>query len=482
MKTAIYIRVSTEEQVKEGFSISAQRNKLEAYCVSQGWDVIGFYVDEGISAKDMERPELKRMIKHIEQGVIECVLVYRLDRLTRSVLDLYNLLDLFEKHSCKFKSSTEVYDTTTAMGRMFITIVAALAQWERENLGERVRMGMQEKARQGKWVSNIPPYGYELDRENETLAINDEEAKIVKMIFQEYISGNIGFTKLANKLNHLNIDNRGVFWSDQKIRYIIKNPLYIGRMRYNFRLNKENYFEVDDAVPPIIDKDIFEKANLLLERRSHSHPKSATSRFIFSGTLKCSRCGGSLSGHQSQSKRGEKKYISYQYICRAKRLGMCTLPPISEMYLEHQFIEELKKIVIHEQEVKVDLPTNDTDYEIKSLEKELEQISKRKTKWQWAWANEAISDDDFLKRMNEENEKEGIIKNQIQKLDTSSYQQRAPEQIKAYLSDIMRNWNHLDLNEKKTFIQLMIRSVEVDKSETISRKPESVIIKGVEYY
>ena len=134
MRVALYIRVSTEDQAREGYSIQAQKNKLEAYCVSQGWDVVGFYIDDGYSAKDLDRPEMKRMLKHIEQGLIDCVLVYRLDRLTRSVLDLYKLLEIFEQHNCKFKSATEVYDTTTAMGRMFITIVAAMAQWERENL------------------------------------------------------------------------------------------------------------------------------------------------------------------------------------------------------------------------------------------------------------------------------------------------------------------------------------------------------------
>ena len=196
MKTGIYIRVSTDEQAKEGYSIPAQRNRLEAFCVSQGWDIIGFYVDEGISAKDTNRPELQRMLKHIENGIIECVLVYRLDRLTRSVRDLYELLDVFEKHDCKFKSATEVYDTTTPMGRLFITIVAALAQWERENLGERVRMGMQEKAEEGKWVVNTPPYGYDIDKENDALVINENEAVIIRKIFNMYLSG-MGTHKIA---------------------------------------------------------------------------------------------------------------------------------------------------------------------------------------------------------------------------------------------------------------------------------------------
>jgi site-specific DNA recombinase len=89
-------------------------------------------------AKDMNRPELQRMLRHVEEGIIDCILVYRLDRLTRSVLDLYKILEVLDKNNCKFKSATEVYDTTSAIGRLFITLVAALAQWERENMGERI--------------------------------------------------------------------------------------------------------------------------------------------------------------------------------------------------------------------------------------------------------------------------------------------------------------------------------------------------------
>lgn len=158
MKCVIYVRVSTEEQAKHGFSIAAQIEKLEAYCVSQGWEIVEEpYIDDGYSAKDLNRPYFQAMVERIQQGGIDVLLVYKLDRLTRSVPDLHTILAELEQYECKFKSATEVYDTTNAMGRLFITLVAAIAQWERENTAERVRFGMEKKVKLGHWKGGTPP-------------------------------------------------------------------------------------------------------------------------------------------------------------------------------------------------------------------------------------------------------------------------------------------------------------------------------------
>src|SRR5690625_5296760 len=117
MAVGIYIRVSTQEQAQEGYSIAAQREKLKMYCDSQGWDKYKFYVDEGVSARDANRPQLQTLMSDIKLGKITMLLVYRLDRFTRSVLDLYEMLTLLEENNCAFKSATEPYDTSTAMGR-----------------------------------------------------------------------------------------------------------------------------------------------------------------------------------------------------------------------------------------------------------------------------------------------------------------------------------------------------------------------------
>ncbi|AJI20327.1 recombinase family protein [Priestia megaterium] len=482
MRTAVYVRVSTEEQAKEGYSIRAQTERLKAYCLSQGWEIVDFYIDDGQSAKDMERTNLKRMIQHIEQGLIECVLVYKLDRLTRSVLDLYKLLEIFDAHGCKFKSATEVYDTTTAMGRMFITIVAALAQWERENLSERVRMGMEQKAREGQWVINMAPFGYELDKKNKSLIINDKEAAIVTRIFNMYLSGK-GMKKIATELNAVNIPTKtGKTWSDNKIGYILKNPTYVGTIRYNYRVHNDQYFEVENAVPAIIDRVTFEKVQSVATARKKVHPKAATSEFIFSGTIKCAKCGAPFSGKYGYSKRGEKIHRPRSYYCSKQILGLCTQRNISERFIEHHFLKYLQDIEIDQDQIKNVEPTNeqkDIQQQIMLLEKDLRAIEQRRKKWQYAWVNNMIDDDDFAARMEEENQTEVKIQEELNNIQPVA-NSMDPVEFKTILKDIRTNWNSLTAIEKKMMLQMLVKKMVVDK---ISPKPkvDSVEIVEIEF-
>jgi site-specific DNA recombinase len=483
MKAAVYVRVSTTEQAAEGYSIRAQTDRLKAYCVSQGWDIFEIYIDDGYSAKDTNRPNLERMMKHIEQNLIDCVLVYRLDRLTRSVRDLYNILETFDKYDCKFKSATEVYDTTTAMGRMFITIVAALAQWERENTGERIRMGMEQKAREGNWVINQAPYGYELDKENKTLKINEEEALAVKRIFEYYLKGK-GVNSIAVELNSLQIRTKtNATWNDFKVRYILTNPTYIGNMRYNFRVNKENYFEVESTHPPIISKEIYDNVQRIRESRSVNHPRAATSKFIFSGIARCARCGSPLAGKYGYSKRGENVYKPRAYYCSSSRLGKCDQRNMSERYLETQFIKYLDTFDINPDIVE-DLTQMDEIDETKDrldiLHKELKDIDKRRKKWQYAWVNDLINDEDFSVRMEEEKSKEEDVNKQLSSLQPSGEKMNS-EDLSDILLDIKSNWNQLDALEKKMLLQMFTKKIVVDRvSEQLN--PNCLEIKEVEFY
>lgn len=476
MKTAIYIRVSTEEQAKEGYSISAQKQKLKAFCIAQDWDIAGTYVDEGISAKDMNRPQLQRMIQDVKDEKIDCVLVYRLDRLTRSVLDLYKLLEIFDKNECKFKSATEVYDTTTAMGRMFITIVAALAQWERENLGERVRMGIYEKVRQGKYAHNRRPFGYNLDLKTSELTIIEDEAKTVRSIVDLYLNKGYGVNRICKYLNERGIVTRDKnAWTDNPLMKLLKNPLYKGTIKWTDLL-------VENKVPPIIDESTWNKIQKTIEKRRTTPPNVVASDYYFSGKVRCQKCGYPLIGYKVYTVLATGDKVTYKnYRCSRKKSGECKgSRNVSEIKLERTFIDFIGRFDYSKAyQIASDLyedPTKiDQKVDIESVKKDLEKIEKRKKKWQYAWSNDMISDGDFRKRMNEEKILEQDCKEKLKISEINAVEIDHSEAIEA-MKGVRENWIHLNDLEKKQLVDIFTKRIY------ISFKEHEVVIEGVDFY
>lgn len=467
MRTAIYMRVSTNEQVEEGYSLSAQKERLTAFVMSQGWDIAGYYVDEGISAKDMKREQLIRMIADVKKGLIDVVLVYRLDRLTRSVVDLHELLKVFDKYNCKFKSATEVYDTTTAIGRLFLTLVAALAQWERENLSERVSFGLTQKAIEGGWHGSAAPFGYDLI--NKELVINEDEAKTVREMFRLYING-LSDRNVAIHLNknHM-LTKNGHLWQDARVRYVLKNPLYAGTLRWGVRVNKENAFEVEGAFPAIISKETFEEAQKIRGKRNSFHGKQVSSDFIYSGILTCSRCGSPLKGVTTTRKGTDRRK---NYMCRKVYLKECDLPMVSERIVEHNFIKYLKAAQfqftsiedVEESEIENLEEQFSNEKKQKKIQDDLDKLLTRKKKWQYAWANELLNDEEFKDRMNEENKKEKQLKEELKALEEITPSVKVDRQaILEMISDLIESWSNLTDKEKKQLLQNTVSSIVVEK-------------------
>lgn len=367
MRAAIYVRVSTEEQAREGYSISAQIQRLEDFARSQDWVIFDHYIDDGYSAKNLNRPDMNRMIKDIREKKFDVVLVYRLDRMVRSVSDLHELLELFDSNNVKFKSATEMFDTTSAMGRFFITLVAAMAQWERENLAERVYMGMRRMVEESKRPGAMAPFGYDLvDGE---LVINEEEAKWVKKIFKGFLYK--GRTAIAAMLNDAGVKTKkGNYWNDSVVTFIVNNPVYCGLIRWNHRkvsgrkTNEEILVEGNHQ--PIISKELFDKVKLVQSERAGRGYKG-NSEYPFSGVLRCSRCGKVLIGAKRKRKNGYNRF----YRCAGRtQFKICDLPMVSEEVLEELFLNHLpapaQPVTLHQK-------TED----IEALEKEKIKINKK---------------------------------------------------------------------------------------------------------
>ncbi len=257
-RAALYTRVSTEDQAKEGFSLDAQLDKLRAYCKARDWDIAGEYIDDGYSGRNTKRPAYRRLLKDIDKW--DTLLVIKMDRIHRNSKNFMLMMEELKKDEKEFVSMTESLDTSTAMGRFVMDIIQRIAQLESEQIGERVYDGMAQKARTngGALGFNIP-YGYNYI--NNRLVVNNQEAKIVKNIFDLYLDG-MSMQKIADYLNEKNIPTkRKKKWRSQTVSKILKNPLYCGTFHW------EDY-EHENVHPSIINEEIYIKCQNTIKFKS----------------------------------------------------------------------------------------------------------------------------------------------------------------------------------------------------------------------
>ncbi|WJQ03258.1 recombinase family protein [Geobacillus stearothermophilus] len=401
MKVATYVRVSTDEQAKEGFSIPAQRERLRAFCESQGWEIVQEYIEEGWSAKDLNRPQMQRLLKDIKKGNIDIVLVYRLDRLTRSVLDLYLLLQTFEKYNVAFRSATEVYDTSTAMGRLFITLVAALAQWERENLAERVKFGIEQMIEEGKKPGGHSPYGYKFDKDFNCTIIEDE-ANVVRMIYRMYCDG-YGYRSIADRLNELGVKPRiAKEWNHNSVRDILTNDIYIGTYRWGNKVVLNNH-------PPIISESLFRKAQK--EREKRKVDRTRVGKFLLTGLLYCGNCDS----HKMQGSFDKREQKTYYRCLKCNRIT-------NEKNILEPLLDEIQ-LLITSKEYFMSKFTDQYDQQemidVSALTKELEKIKRQKEKWYDLYIDEnnPIPKEELFSKINELNKKEEEIYSQLNEIE-----------------------------------------------------------------
>ena len=306
--TGIYVRVSTEEQALHGFSIRAQIEKLINYCKIKEWEIYSIYKDEGISGKSIdERDGRKRLINDIKNNYIDNILVYKIDRLTRSTKDLIELIELFNTCNCSFNSLTESIDTESPTGRMFIKIIGIFAEFERETIVERIKIGLERKVREGYTIANKNiSYGYYKNKGDNIQKINEFEKYIVRKIFNMFLDG-YSLIKISNYLNKYNIKTKnGNMWNSKTIKLILTNSNYIGKVRYG--INKKEYFEIDGKHEVIIKEEIFNKAMVKLNKKNtkicecgrkmnikiqkyYSKKRNKIKRYI---TYYCKKCGNTV--------------------------------------------------------------------------------------------------------------------------------------------------------------------------------------------
>ena len=245
VRCAIYTRKSTEEGLDQEFnSLDAQREAAEAFITSQrheGWCVLpNKYDDGGFSGGTLERPALERLLHDVEDGKVDCIVVYKIDRLSRSLLDFTRLVDLFDRHGVTFVSVTQQFNTTTSMGRLTLNILLSFAQFEREIIGERIRDKVAAAKRKGMYMGGTPPLGYNVDHATHRLTVNKKEADLVRQIFRRFIEAQspINLAKELNEQGHTTKswttvkgrNRRGIPWNKSHIYRLLANRTYLGEV------------------------------------------------------------------------------------------------------------------------------------------------------------------------------------------------------------------------------------------------------------
>lgn len=489
MNTAIYVRVSTEEQAKEGYSIRAQVDKLKNYIEIKDWTYYKVYADEGISGKNItDRPALNELITDIEAGRVNNVLVYKIDRLTRNTRDLIDLAELFKKNDCAFNSLMESIDTKTASGRMFLKIIGIFAEFERENIIERITLACEKKVKEGYTLAVFTTsYGYDRAVGEKVQTINQAEAKIIKEIYAMYLEGNMSCHAIAKNLNHRGIKTKmGATWSHSTIRMIFNNPNYIGKVRYSMD-DKDRYFEVDGKHEAIISEELYYAVQKKMGRvRRKAYTNRPKSDHYFGGTLYC-ECGTRLftKGEYKTNADGEK-VVNASYRCPNSTKGLCDAGMFSHSKVEASFQEYMANIpditvsdeMITEEQVRQDSINNLIKEEFVSA---ITKIDKKEKDVMALYLSDRITFENYESML-------GVLASE--KADYTQRLENIPtepdEDIILSREEIMTNfrdnWVHLTKEEKLIFLQDYIEKITATSQREEKRMRNKVKVLDVKFY
>ena len=377
MKAGLYIRVSTDMQARDGDSLAEQEVSTQGYCNYRNIPIVTVYREEGKSAKNTNRPQFQKMLRDCKNGKIDTVVVKKIDRLSRSLMDFEKTISFFEEHNTNLISIQENFDTSSAIGRAVIRIIVTFAQLEREQTSERTIDVLKYRAGQGLWNGGGVPLGYDND-EKLGLVINIEESKIINTIFNKYIEL-ASYKKVAEYMNNMGYRSKqytsrrgknqgGNKFRDTTIAIILKNQIYLGKIKYGGEIYPGKH-------QPVISKDIYDKAQDIMKKNTATRScikNTATHNFILEGLVKCGACGAVMTPKWSLS-RG-KRYFYYE--CTTSGHGganACSIRSISAPALESLILRRIRMLKRDDVLLKKILDSN-----ANSFEKDISQLEAEK--------------------------------------------------------------------------------------------------------
>ena len=454
----IYIRVSTFDQVREGFSLREQEERLKEFCKFKRYNIYKVYQDAGISAKNDKRPAYQEMIEDVKKGNINVIVALKLDRLTRSVYDIEKLMKFVNDYECDIDCMADESNTTTSNGRMVMRIMTSVSQNEIEKCSERTKFGMAGAIKNGH-IPNRTGLGFK--RENKKLVPDPLTKDIIVRIFDLYLEGKShqAIANIYNKEKVLGKTN----WYDSTIQKILSNELYKGDYVNGKRTKHPTYYE--NVIEPIVSKEKWESCQYQKLRNARHYERTAT--YLFTNKLKCSKCGNFLGGHATTKTNGKKYYYYKCNTCKTyfneidieKELKAFMLELAKQDDLINNYYTPFIKSKLEDK-------TEDYKKEIKDLDKQLDRI---KT----AYIKGVVKLEDFDKEIKHiEYQKSDLEKRQKEQkqYELLSFTLndlliiQDMQEIEFYTNpDVLNNWSNKSKEEKQKIIGKYIDNITIEK-------------------
>ncbi len=483
VRCAVYTRKSTEDGLEQEFnSLDAQRESAEAYVRSQqheGWTCLPNRYDDGAySGGNMDRPAVKRLMADIEAGKVDCVVVYMVDRLSRSLLDFAKMMETFDRHKVSFVSVTQQFNTASSMGRLVLNVLLSFAQFEREIISERTRDKIAATRRRGKWSGGPPILGYDLDAVCTKLVVNEDEAVRVRAIFHLYLEHE-ALLPVLRELERRGWTNKrwraraghecgGSPISKTALHRMLTNVVYAGRVRYKNETH-------DGEHPALVDPATWQKVQALLQRngRSGGGPGRNTQGFLLKGLLRCAACDCHMT--PSHTSKGNRKYR--YYVCtHAQKRGwdQCPSKSIPAAQVEAFVVEQIRCVgrdpdlfaqAVAEAREKDEARLDELEAERRQLERDL-------ARWHTELRNVAVpvgagaTDPDLLARLADLQDRiqaaerqAARARDQIQVIRVRRLDEDAAREALAAFDPV---WRALAPQEQARVVDLLVRQVDYD--------------------
>lgn len=501
MKVALYTRVSTEDQAREGTSLEVQSEFLVSYAKREGWDVFDIYVDDGISGYTTDRPAFKRMMADAGKKKFEGILVYKIDRFSRRLKDALNIVDELETIGVGFKSATEPFDTTNSSGKLMFQQLGSFAEFERNRIKERVFPGMLKGVERGNWQgARYVPYGYKYNKHDpeKKLIVVKEEADIIKLIYTMYLSGQ-STTQIAGYLYNKGYKTRsGGKFHSKLVCDMLKRKLYIGIIEWNnhhydkhqktlkgFRYIKNDASKIVSGKgkhePIICEEDFYAVQRKLENNRKGISVRKGSSDYPLTGILICGKCGHRMQGclstasRENKQTRGKRRY--YRCCGRAVHYVECYEGSVQaekieeEVYaiidvvlsnpeLDEKRLDNLASILSTSRNDEIEKDISEIDMKLKDNISRQEKIGK-------AFSDNLIAHEAFKNLILPLREEQKVFEEKRQRLKLSLIEREKGEEYQRMLKAVISHFDFikedLDQTGRKGLLRLMFKKIVIAK-------------------